>query len=245
MSSLRGSINGAEGMGTSSQAGASYRRSERRWLFLAMAIGLPLFLMLVLCLPGLGPVFRVFSIPSTTMMPTLPLGSYVVVSRASYGYSRYSFDSFQLPITGRWPALMPRPGDLVVFLLPRDRKTHFAKRVVGLPGDRIQMVKGRLSINDQLVPIQAAGRMTDPTDRTKEVATYVETLADGTAYRIIQRDGGSGPHDNTPVYTVPAGHLFVLGDNRSNSTDSREHSPRYGVGFIPVELVIGRVVSVF
>jgi signal peptidase I len=179
------------------------------------------------------------------MMPTLPLGSYVVVSRASYGYSRYSFDSFQLPITGRWPALMPRPGDLVVFLLPRDRKTHFAKRVVGLPGDRIQMVKGRLSINDQLVPIQAAGRMTDPTDRTKEVATYVETLADGTAYRIIQRDGGSGPHDNTPVYTVPAGHLFVLGDNRSNSTDSREHSPRYGVGFIPVELVIGRVVSVF
>ena len=143
-------------MGTSSQAGASYRRSERRWLFLAMAIGLPLFLMLVLCLPGLGPVFRVFSIPSTTMMPTLPLGSYVVVSRASYGYSRYSFDSFQLPIAGRWPALMPRRGDLVVFLLPRDRKTHFVKRVVGLPGDRIQMVKGRLSINEQLVPIAAA-----------------------------------------------------------------------------------------
>jgi signal peptidase I len=245
MSSLRGSIDGAEGMDTSSQTGARYRRSERRWLFLAMAIGLPLFLVLVLCLPGLGPVFRVFTIPSGAMMPMLPVGSYVVVSRASYGYSRYSFELFQLPLAGRWPALMPRRGDVVVFLLPRDRKTHYVKRVVGLPGDRIQMVKGRLSINEQLVPIEAAGRMTNPTDRTKEDATYIETLPDGTAYRIIQRDGGSGPHDNTPVYTVPAGHLFVLGDNRSNSTDSREHSPRYGVGFVPVELVIGRVVSVF
>jgi len=230
-------------MDTSSQTGARYRRSERRWLFLAMAIGLPLFLVLVLCLPGLGPVFRVFTIPSGAMMPMLPVGSYVVVSRASYGYSRYSFELFQLPLAGRWPALMPRRGDVVVFLLPRDRKTHYVKRVVGLPGDRIQMVKGRLSINEQLVPIEAAGRMT-MNDKT-ELPAYIETLPDGTAYRIIQRDGGSGPHDNTPVYTVPAGHLFVLGDNRSNSTDSREHSPRYGVGFVPVELVIGRVVSVF
>ena len=102
-------------------------------------------------------------------MPTLPLGSYVVVSRASYGYSRYSFELFQLPLAGRWPALMPRRGDVVVFLLPRDRKTHFVKRVVGLPGDRIQMVKGRLSINEQLVPVEAAGRMTDPMDKKTEL----------------------------------------------------------------------------
>jgi signal peptidase I len=232
-------------MGTPSQADANYWRGERRALYLAIAVGFPLFLLVALCLPNIGPIFRVFSIPSAAMMPTLPVGSHVVVSRASYGYSRHSFDGFELPIAGRWPALMPRRGDVVVFLLPRDRKTHYAKRIVGLPGDRIQMIKGRLSINGQLVHVEPAQRIPNPLDKAVEEPIYVETLADGTAYRIILRDGGTGRYDNTPVYVVPPGHLFVLGDNRSNSTDSREQSPRYGVGFVPVELVIGRLVFTF
>ena len=103
-----------------------------------------------------GPVFRIFSNPSGSMLPTLPVGRFLVVSRASYGYSRYSFDSFELPISGRWPALSPQRGDIIVFRLPRDHNTQYVKRVVGLPGDRIQMIKGRLSINGTLVPIEPA-----------------------------------------------------------------------------------------
>ena len=103
----------------------SYRRGERRWLMLALLLGFPLFLIIVLCLPNIGPVLRVYAIPSSSMAPALPLGSYAVVSRAAYGYSRYSFDDFELPITGRLPMRMPERGDIVVFRLPRDHGTQF------------------------------------------------------------------------------------------------------------------------
>ena len=109
------------------------------------------------------------------MLPTVRVGSYVVVSRASYGYSRYSFDSFQLPIAGRWPALMPQRGDIVVFRLPRDHKTHYLKRVVGLPGDRIQMIKGRLSINGELVPVEPAGAGNRPWTTRRACDLHRET----------------------------------------------------------------------
>jgi signal peptidase I len=221
------------------------RRRERRILILATSLGFFLFLFVCLALPNAGPVLRIFTNPSGSMAPNIRVGSYSVVSRASYGYSRHSFELFALPIDGRWPALMPQRGDIVVFLLPRDRKTYYLKRVVGLPGDRIQMIKGRLSINGQLVPIEPGPKILNPSREKTEAPTYVERLPDGATYRIIKTDGESGYFDNTLEYVVPAGHLFMLGDNRDNSVDSRSQSRTNGVGFVPVELVIGRVIATF
>ena len=221
------------------------RRSERRIVILATSFGFLMFLAVFACVPSFGPIFRVFNNPSGSMMPTIRVGGYSVISRASYGYSRYSFDSFQLPITGRWPALMPQRGDMVVFLLPRDRKTHYIKRVVGLPGDRIQMIKGRLSINGALVPIEPGAALQNTLDGKGALPTFIEKPPGGTSYSILKGDGGNGPSDNTSEFVVPADNLFMLGDNRDNSTDSRHQSPTYGVGFVPVELVIGRVIATF
>jgi signal peptidase I len=133
---------------------------------------------------------------------------------------------------------------MIVFRLPRDHKVTYVKRVVGLPGERIQMINGWLSINGELVARTPAPKLLDPMSKG-EVATYFERLPEGTSYRIMEAAGDNGRFDNTPEFLVPEGHLFVLGDNRDNSIDSREPPSRFGVGFVPIELVIGRVVATF
>lgn len=220
-------------------------RAERRVLILVLSLAVPLAFAVFLGVPSMGPILRLFNIPSASNAPTLPRGSYVLVSRASYGYSRHSFDGFELPITGRWPALVPKRGDMIVFRLPRDRKITYVKRVVGLPGERVRMIDGRLSINGELVPREPAPKIPHPSGGKEEVDVYVERLPGGASYRIIESEGDTGRFDNTPEFVVPEGHLFVLGDNRDNSIDSREPSSLFGVGFVSIDLVIGRVVATF
>ena len=200
--------------------------------------------------------YEPFNIPSGSMIPTLLVGDYLFVSKFSYGYSRYSLP-FDLPlISGRILARQPQRGDVVVFKLPTDNSTDYIKRIVGLPGDHIQMRHGELYINDQLVP-----RRSEPACRNNEafrrldgsigVAVeqqqgYIESLPRGPGAAPVEhciiKVGNNGALDDTPVYEVPPGHYFGMGDNRDNSEDSRVLSH---VGFIPAENLVGRAQFLF
>ncbi len=189
--------------------------------------------------------FEPFNIPSGSMKPTLLVGDYLFVSKYSYGYSRYSIP-YGLPLfSGRILFTPPERGDVAVFRKPRDTKVDYIKRVIGLPGDRIQMRDGVLYLNDEPV---VRKRIEDYIDkdwygRTLRVAQYLETLPNGVSYRVLDR-GPNGEFDNTGVYTVPEGHYFAMGDNRDNSLDSRVRVPT-GVGFVPADHFVGRAEILF
>jgi signal peptidase I len=187
--------------------------------------------------------FEPFNIPSGSMIPTLLVGDYLFVSKYAYGYSRFSLPLGLPLIPGRIFFKQPERGDIVVFKLPKDNKTDYIKRVIGLPGDRVQVRDGVLYLNDQEVPRK---RIEDymPEDLVPGapgVPQYVETLPNGRSYRVLDATP-NGTLDNTGVYTVPPDHYFMMGDNRDNSLDSRVLTQ---VGYVPVENLVGRAEFLF
>ena len=200
-----------------------------------MAIVLALFIRSVFLEP--------FNIPSSSMKPTLLIGDYLFVNKPAYGYSRYSFPFGIAPIEGRLWAKPPKRGDVIVFKRPTDVSQDFIKRVIGLPGETIQVRKGRLYINGNMVERQFVqkAKIDEPGGIYQTVSEYIETLPNGVVHSIYEISD-SERLDNTGIYTIPEGHYFVMGDNRDNSQDSRVAEV---VGPVPFENIVGRADFLF
>ena len=184
-----------------------------------------------------------YYVPSGSMEPTLQIGDELLATKYPYGYSSASLPAFvTLPDSQRILAALPRRGDVVVFRWPGDRSQVWVKRVVGLPGDRIAMGNGTLWINGAPVGLKPEGAAAAEAENgsAQPVARFVETLPGGRSHTIFKRDDG-GPLDNMPEIVVPPDHLFVMGDNRDNSADSRIPVEYGGVGLLPVDDLVGRV----
>jgi len=213
-------------------------------------------------------IFSPFNIPSESRLPRLLIGDYLLASKWSYGFTRYSLP-FSMPlIPGRILASTPERGDVAIFKAPPDQSNDYIKRVIGLPGDQIQMRGGQLFINGEAVPkkriddlllpvsqnmidaSRLSGRGSACVDARFEEAQpdgsltcryprYVETLPSGRSYQVL--DLIDTPQDDTGVFTVPEGHIFAMGDNRDNSEDSRFPAQiGGGIGMVPMENLVGK-----
>ncbi len=192
-------------------------------------------------------IFQPFNIPSGSMKPNLLVGDFLFVSKPAYGYSRASlvYPFTRLDIEGRVFASNPERGDVVVFKNKKDGNKDYIKRVVGLPGDVVQMREGRLHINGVAVRKEFTGNVSGYCSGARpgqEVPAYRETLSNGVSYNIIECNGDRGGLDNVGPYKVPAEHYFMMGDNRDQSQDSRVG---YQVGFIHQEDIVGRAERLF
>jgi len=196
---------------------------------IALALGLVLVVRTVVAEP--------YTVPSPSMVPTLLVGDELIGSKFAYGYGKYSSPIGLMPdFTGRLFDRAPERGDVVVFRLPRDPSQTYVKRLIGLPGDRVQMREGRLYINDKLVPRRQVGAYEGNT-------LYVESLpasGGGTRDHEILEVSDTQAHDETPVFVVPDRHYFMMGDNRDDSLDSRITAADGGVGFVPEENLVAR-----
>jgi len=201
-------------------------------------------------------LFQPFWIPSGSMKSTLLIGDFLFVNKFAYGYSKHSCPFAMCPFSGRILASEPEQGDVIVFKNPADG-TVFIKRLIGLPGDKVQMKNGTLYLNDKVVQKQPDGVFMEEKAKQGpmggipycsngpvalggecEKPRFQETLPNGVTHTTL--DISTGRVDSTPVYTVPEGQYFFMGDNRDNSQDSRVSRRSGGVGFVPFDLLIGR-----
>ncbi|WBO20873.1 signal peptidase I [Sphingomonas abietis] len=224
----------------------------------------------VLSVALMGLALRCFvimprSIPSESMMPRLLVGDYLMVAKWPYGFSRFSLPWAPAGLHGRLFGASPARGDVVVFRAPPDDHADYIKRLIGLPGDRIQMKGGVLWLNGKAVPKVRESDFVIPMAANTECSTipnvetpygpgattegkpdcrfarYRETLPDGISYDVL--DQGDTPQDDTPIFTVPAGHYFMMGDNRDMSADSRFPAVAGdGIGMVPAENLEGRAL---
>ena len=201
---------------------------------IARTVGVALLIALVLRII----LFQPFTIPSASMEPGLLEGDYVVVTKFDYGWSRHSIPFSPPLFHGRLFGADPKRGDVVVFKLPRDGKTDYIKRIIGLPGDRVQVRHSVVYVNGKAIPRVLVGDVPDVAAGGMTVTAFNETRPDGKTYTTFDRSPDQ-EGDNTDVYVVPAGQYFAMGDNRDNSSDSRW--PRAtGVGFVPAENLEGK-----
>jgi signal peptidase I len=219
-------------MSSTSQASAQPRAEgfdTTRTLLIVLAVFLGLRTVL----------FEPFTIPSDSMEPVLRQGDYMVITKFDYGLSRHSTPLSLPGPHGRVFGHSPQRGDVMVFKLPRDDKTDYVKRLIGLPGDRIQLVHGMLWVNGQPWIQTPLGLIGDPDNPGRIVMQVRETTPEGRSHLILREDADHDGED-TGVYVVPAGQYFFMGDNRDNSADSRWPTET-GVGFVPAENLEGRV----
>jgi signal peptidase I len=187
-------------------------------------------------------LFEPFSIPSGSMFPTLKIGDYLFVQKYAYGYSKYSFPLALIDFEGRVMESYPERGDIVVFRKPQQESIDYIKRVIGLPGDEIQMTAGKLYINDERVPRDFVGIETIKEGSVRQAyQKYIESLPDGPDHYIYEISDNEAL-DATPKFVIPDGYFFAMGDNRDASLDSRAVN---SVGFVPVENLIGRASFFF
>ena len=221
----------------SGRAGGGARRDS--WVAMAATVLATAF---VIALVIRTVLFEAFTIPSGSMKPTLLVGDFVFVSKYRYGFTHYSLPLSPQWFSGRLFSREPERGDVVVFRLPSDDTVDYIKRVIGLPGDRIKVVDGLVFINGRAVRRERLADFADDEDGAPvNVRRWRETLPNGVSYETLGAQD-HGPYENTDEYRVPAGHFFMMGDNRDNSEDSRVLS---AVGYVPFQNLVGRAEVVF